>query len=100
MNRDGEVLEGYHGLSIGGRCGPLDLQRSVEFAKPYPAGVFPAYRGLFFPPESWDGSDLFMPGDEMLFVFAVDRVQKAFHKAKITNVAFERADLIERATRD
>jgi hypothetical protein len=100
MNRDGEVLDGYQGLSTTGRCGPLEFERSAEVPKNYPAGVFPVYQGLFFSPESWDGADLFMPSDDTLFVFAVDRVQKLFHKAKITNVAFERADLIERATRD
>jgi hypothetical protein len=99
LNRDGEVLEGYAGLSIIGRCGRMEFERSLEVPKEYPAGTFPVYKGLFFPPESWDGSDFFMPSDGTLYVFAVDRVQKLFRKARITNVAFERADLAERPAR-
>jgi hypothetical protein len=99
MNRDGELLEGYQGLSVLGRCGRLQRERRVPVEKQYPAGTFTVYRGHFFEPSSWDGSDIFMPEADSLFVFVVDRVQKAFRKAKITNVAFERADLAERQTR-
>ncbi len=34
---------------------------SIQVPRIRPAGIFPVWRGLFFDPASWDGSDLFMP---------------------------------------
>ena len=61
VGRDGDKVSGYRGLSVHGRCGGIDNSRSVKVMKRYPGGVFPEWRGLFFDPETWDGSELFMP---------------------------------------
>jgi hypothetical protein len=53
----GAPVPGYVGVAITGRCGPLraDLTR-VEGE-----GRWSEYVGLWFPLESWDGSDVFLP---------------------------------------
>jgi hypothetical protein len=34
---------------------------SVQVSRIFPGGIFPVWKGLLFEPESWDGSDFFMP---------------------------------------
>ena len=60
-----------------------------------PAGIFPIGKGLLFEPESWDGSDLFTPAENVGYVFMVEAVKKAFERAKIRNVAFTPLDQYE-----
>ena len=80
-----------------GRCGPIENDRSVKFEKVMPGGVFPWWRGLYFDPESWDGSHLFMPAGRTGWIFAVDEVKQAFDDAKVKNVSFRRLDEVERS---
>jgi hypothetical protein len=58
--KSGERVDGYHGLAITGRCGPVDLQASSIELVEYPGGWYPHFRGHFFVPDTWDGSDWFM----------------------------------------
>jgi hypothetical protein len=89
----GEPVPGYVGLAIHGRCAARDLSRSEIVLKKYPGGWSPEFRGHFFPPESWDGSDLFMQhacsgSQTSCHRFATDRVRRVLRKAKISNLAF------------
>lgn len=88
-------IPGYHGLAIHGRCGPIDDSKSVQVSKQFPGGVFPVWMGLYFDPDTWDGSDLFMSEDGSGWKFVVEDVKRAFQKAKIRNVRFERLDEVE-----
>jgi hypothetical protein len=54
------------------------------------------WKGLFFDPESWDGSDFFMPAERVGYVFVVEAVKRAFERAKIRNVEFKPLDQFER----
>jgi hypothetical protein len=56
----GRKCDGFVGLSITGRCGPIDETKGV-LIKPHPE--FPEYRGTYFDASTWDGSDFFMPID-------------------------------------
>ena len=94
-SRNGELVEGYYGLSIHGRCGPIDYSKSIKVMREFPGGIFPRYKGYYFDPDSWDGSDLFMPSDGTLYMFVVAPVREAFLKAKVSNILFHRADEIE-----
>jgi hypothetical protein len=76
MGKKGEQLSGYHGLSIIGRCGYLDSTMSTEIMRKYPGGVFPVLRGLYFDPDSWDGSDMFMSRNRHRWIFSVRRVKE------------------------
>ncbi len=97
FGKDGHQISGYQGLAVHGRCGPIDNSQSVRIDKIYPGGIFPRWRGLYFDPMTWDGSDLFMPTDSSGWIFAVDAVKQAFEKAKVTNVQFKPLDEIDRS---
>lgn len=92
-----QPVSAYSGLSVTGRCGNLEHSMSVEVPRIFPTGIFPVWKGLFFEPTSWDGSDFFMPTQRFGFVFVVDAVKKAFERAKIRNVNFTPLDQFERS---
>jgi hypothetical protein len=94
---DGAPIPGYHGLAIHGRCGPIDDSKSVQVPKQFPGGVFPVWMGMYFDPDSWDGSDLFMSEAGGGWKFVVEDVKRAFQKAKIRNVRLTRLDEVERS---
>jgi hypothetical protein len=74
-NRSGMALNGYAGLSITGRCGPLLSARPSPYE----------YSSLYYDPGTWDGSDLFAP-EGTSFVFAVPSVANAMRAYRLTNV--------------
>ena len=86
--KKGELIPGYHGLIVSGRCGPIDNSRSEPriCAPPVPEGRWSRrWFGLYFDEKTWDGSDIFAPEDTALTV-VVEAVRWALRKAKITNV--------------
>jgi hypothetical protein len=94
----GQRIAGFHGLSIPGRCGAIENERSIRVAKRYPAGVFPVWKGLYFDPETWDGSDIFMPQGNVGWVFVVKEVRDALDSAKVGNIAWTPVEEVERPT--
>ncbi|MFQ5423999.1 MAG: hypothetical protein ACE5F9_08465 [Phycisphaerae bacterium] len=88
--KNGELIAGYHGLAVTGRCGPIDDARSRPAIQPpaVPAGrPRPIWIGLYFDPATWDGSDIFLPqGNEGTFV--TRPVKMSLEEAKATNVYF------------
>jgi hypothetical protein len=95
-DKQDQLSPGYSGLSVTGRCGNIDWASGIEVPRIFPAGIFPVWKGLFFDPESWDGSDFFMPAERVGYVFVVEAVKKAFERAKIRNVEFKPLDQFER----
>ena len=94
--KDGVPIPGYQGVAVSGRCGAIDNERSVMFDKAYPGGVFPCWRGLYFDPATWDGSDVFIPGRKGAAIFVTNRVRRAMIRAKVRNVRFTALDQCER----
>jgi hypothetical protein len=94
-DKEGQLISGYSGLAIAGRCGKIDYTRTVVVPRIRPAGIFPIGKGLLFDPESWDGSDLFTPAEKVGFIFMVDEVKKTLERAKIRNVSFTPLDQFE-----
>jgi hypothetical protein len=93
----GTTIPGYSGLSVVGRCGPLQPERSIRYQKPGPVGnTIEVFKGQFFDENLWDGSDIFMPTDGTGLVFVLDRVKRALESSKLKGVRFARADLHER----
>lgn len=87
-DRQGEPLADYWGLAITGRGGEQDLNRSELITKPPPVPggkPYQAYKGFYFNPQAWDGSDLFFVDG---FRIVREAVMKAFKRAKIANVRF------------
>jgi hypothetical protein len=93
----GQLVPGYHGLAATGSCGPIDdsLSPVMPVPPPVPEGeTLPHRIGLRFHPETWDGSDVFIPaGTAHLMV--TDSVQKALVKAKLTNIRLDRITEVE-----
>lgn len=94
VDKAGDWVPGYAGLMVTGRCDPVDLSRSELVLREFPGGWFPNLRGHFFPPESWDGSDLFMErqderGSTTLFLYATARLIRALRLARIKNLQIE-----------
>ena len=87
-SKTGDLIPGYFGLSVSGRCGPIDNSRSIEFEEQMPARMATRWRGLFFEENAWDGSDLFMPEGNGGWKFVTEEVREVFKKAKIKNVTF------------
>lgn len=79
----GKEIQGYSGIAVTGRCGPIDYKRSrlVEVDT-----LIPDYVGLYFDPESWDGADLFFADRGRPFV--VSEVRNALETADVSNLVF------------
>jgi hypothetical protein len=103
VDKAGDWVPGYAGLMVTGRCDPVDLCRSELVLREFPGGWFPNFRGEFFPPESWDGSDLFMErederGSGSLRVYATARLIRALRRERIKNLRFEHMAEVEVST--
>jgi hypothetical protein len=98
---DGRALQGYAGFAITGRSGPIDDRFSESAIRPPPVRGGHSgrvLRGLCFDPESWDGSDIFMP-EGYAGTFVVEAVKDALEEAAVSNVEFRRLSEIERIWR-
>jgi hypothetical protein len=94
---DGELIVGYHGLAVTGRSGPIDDELSpvMVLPPPVPRGAAMPHRiGIRFWPETWDGSDVFMP-EERGWVLVTQAVRDALSDAKITGIELHRITEIE-----
>lgn len=95
--RGGQPIEGYRGIAITGRSGPIDYSRSTEVTKmPISAqgNPYQALIGLYFDASTWDGSDLFMP-DGTARTVVNETVKAAVERAKLKNVSFKRLTEVE-----
>jgi len=92
--KDGSLINGYCGIVVTGRCGPIDKGQSIPYWHEYPAGLFAEWRGMYFDPATWDGSDFFTPeGSFHPWILISEEVAAALRKARISNVNVERLDL-------
>ncbi len=91
-----EIIEGYSGLSVTGRCGPTSNAKSILVQRHTACCTYSVYKGLYFDPETWDGSDFFMTPGREDWIFIADAVKKAFGREKIRNIKYKRLDLFER----
>ena len=94
-DKKGKLHQAYSGLVITGRCGHVDLTRSVVVLSEYPAGWFPHFLGHYFEEDSWDGFDLFMEhpdtqGHRNSRIYVTELVRQVFRRAKVRNVELER----------
>jgi len=85
--REGEVMSGFDGFAVTGRCGKFDPAKSLPFLKRMPGGVFPHFKGRFFRPDSWDGSDVFSP-EGTTFLFVTRAVYDVLRRGGARNVEY------------
>ena len=95
LDKFGNDLTGYVGLSVVGRCGPFLDERSGRTMKQFPARMREVRVGRFFDESTWDGSDFCMSTNNYGFIFVHERVKECFERSHVTNVEFKRMDLIE-----
>ncbi|WP_435171368.1 hypothetical protein [Paenibacillus glycanilyticus] len=85
-----EIIPNYSGISITGRCSPVDYNRSGIVYKEYPGGIFPRFKGSYFKDDVWDGTDLFMENPDergyTLTQYVSERVKNIFDNNKIKNL--------------
>lgn len=96
--KNGKLIEGYEVLIVTGRCGPLDHSKEKKVRKPPPVPqgqAYDAWIGMYFDPESWDGSDLFTPEGTTVTV-VTEPVKSALERVGITNVHFKPLTEFER----
>lgn len=90
-------IEGYYGLSVVGRCGPIDYSKSkiVKCVQPDIGYTFKAYKGLYIGLDKWDGSDFFFPeGTQHTIVTqrVVDILKDFSKQIEFTNLADQTTD--------
>jgi hypothetical protein len=91
LDKKGQEMQGYHGLSITGRCGEIDYSKSEIIKKRFvlPDGPLDKfYKGLHVGLDKWDGSDFFLP-EKYFGTIITSRVAEILKKNKFTNVRLE-----------
>lgn len=90
LDKKGTEINGYCGLSITGKCGPVDYSKSQIIKKRLvPNGLQTKYyKGLYFDLNNWDGSDIFIPQGS-LHIIITEKVKKVIQQNKITNVSLQ-----------
>jgi hypothetical protein len=83
-SKKGTVVEGYTGLVVTGRCGPIDNSRS-EWNPPASGPIIVPWKGIYFDASTWDGADIFRPPRTSL-TFLTRRVRDIFASLDATNI--------------
>ena len=93
-----EVVDGYHGLVVTGRCGPIQNERARPALLRAPAGhMAKSWFGFYVDEASWDGSEMFVPANTS-FIFVLGRVKRLLEAAKLTNITLTPVTEVERIT--
>ncbi|GHU69179.1 hypothetical protein FACS189413_07610 [Bacteroidia bacterium] len=96
LDKKGQEIQGYHGLSITGRCGKIDYSKSEIIEKRLvpnaPLGKY--YKGLHIGLDKWDGSDFFLP-EKYFGTIITSRAAEVLKKNKLTNIRLENLTEIE-----
>ena len=96
LDKQGQEIHGYHGLSITGRCGKIDYSQSTIFEKRLvpegPLGRY--YKGLYVGLDEWDGSDFFLP-ERYFGTVITSKAADVLKKSKFTNIMLENLADIE-----
>ena len=96
LDKQDREINGYHGLSITGRCGKINYNKSEIVEKRLvPNGpLVKYYKGLHIGLEEWDGTDFFLP-EKTLWIIVTKTAAEALIKNKLTNIKFENLPEIE-----
>ena len=96
LDKQNNEIQGYHGLSITGRCGKIDYNKSEVFEKRLvpngPLGKY--YKGLHVGLDKWDGSDFFLP-EKYFGIMTTQKVAEVLKKNKLTNIKLKNLAEIE-----
>jgi len=92
-DKNEKTWDNYSTLIISGRADAIDYLESDITFNNFPGGLYPYFKGLYFKPDSWDGSDIFMSradkfGKITTFIYVTRKFVNAFKRAKIKNIKF------------
>lgn len=87
-DKSGKEISGYYGLSITGKCAPINYANSQTIEKRLvPAGpICKFYKGIFI--EKWDKDDFFAP-EGSYTLFATKKAADILKRHKISNMRLE-----------
>lgn len=93
LDKQDNLIDGYCGLSVTGKCGKIDNKKSEIIEKKLSpnAPLTEFYKGLHVGLDTWDGSDFFLPENNFGIivtkrVFDIFKVNK-FSNVKLTNLS-------------
>jgi hypothetical protein len=96
LDKKGQEIQGYHGLSITGRCGRIDYNKSEIIEKRLvpngPLGKY--YKGLHVGLDEWDGSDFFLP-EKYFGIIITSKAAEVLKKNNLTNIKLKNLAEIE-----
>ncbi len=87
LNKKEEEINGYHGFSVTGKCGPIDYNKSEIIEKRrVPTGpLCRFYKGTYIGLDKWDGSDFFIP-ENTIEIVVTKKAAEILKKNKLTNI--------------
>ncbi|MDQ0109558.1 hypothetical protein J2T02_004702 [Chitinophaga terrae (ex Kim and Jung 2007)] len=90
LDKKGQEIQGYHGLSITGRCGKINYNKSeiIEKRLVPNAPLVKYYKGLPVDLNKWDTSDFFLP-EKYFGIIITGRAAEVLKKSKVTNIKLE-----------
>lgn len=91
----GSPVDGaFHTLSVVGRCGPIRHELSEVSEHRDGRNVRRYWRGAYFDPETWDGSDMFTPIDRGT-LFVVSKVREFLRRHDLHGIRLVPLDSVE-----
>ena len=96
-DKKGELINGYSVLSVTGRCGPIDDDKSELIWRdpPVPEGNrYQVRMGMYFDISTWDNSDIFIP-ENSLAIVVTEKVKEVLDNLKVSNFNIQPVSMIE-----
>jgi hypothetical protein len=99
INKKNEHFNRYFGITITGRCNPIDYSRSEVVYRRFPGGDFPYFKGRYFYNDVWDGNDFFMEHPDEFgftgFQYCTNKVKEILDKYKVKSILLKSLDQSE-----
>lgn len=93
-DKHGKMIDDYYGLSILGKCGKIDFNKSKIVEKKTKMGFAKYYLGFFPDMEAWDNTDIFRPLGS-LFIIMNKKTKDLFDDFENNNLKFTPLEEVE-----
>lgn len=96
LDHEEKEIKGYCGLSVIGKCGPIDYNKSeiIEKKLVIDGPLIKWYKGQYIGLDRWDGMDFFLP-EGYYGIIVTEKAAKIIKKNKLTNIKLIRLSEIE-----
>lgn len=96
FDKKGVEISGYYGLSITGKCGKIDYNKSEIIQKEAEGSrrAHKVYKGLHIGLDKWDNTDFFLP-DGTSYIIISAKAANILKKEKLSNLVIENLSEIE-----